>query len=342
LFLDSCYNADYSTALKPGDSGAWVVDDTTNEVYGHVVASDVFGVAYVVPINDIFEDIKLRLSLEVVDLPFGRAVSETGPEIEAARHNSMTFNASNPLLGVDKNNGMEPEESVAYHADIAETQVSTRRPSSNAWTRDLTLLRADPPLKEFRQILDRQDTAVGSPSKQPLPVDQARSGKELPEPSDRLQSSTTSPETHLQEVPFEYGASQPSFNIYTQPDLMDSYLSTLPYTQQYPTVPDRYARGYQIIGIHPTTACDPKTFVPYPPYVGYVPPINQGPYPDSGYSTMNNSPAPSQPQQGTPTEVFDGPPPAAPRASMHESDPSGQSRFQRFKAKVGELRKKIS
>jgi len=213
------------------------VDDTTNEVYGHVVASDVFGVAYVVPIDDIFEDIKLRLSLEVVDLP---------------------------------------------------------------WTRDPTLLPADPPLKEFRQILDRQDTAVGSPSKQPLvPVDQARSGKELPEPSDRLQSSTTSPETHLQEVPFKYGASQPSFNIYTQPDRMDSYLPTLPYTQQYPTVPDPYAQGYQIIGIQSTTVCDPETFVPYPPYVGYVPPKDQRPYPDSGYSTMNNSPAPSPPQQNS-------------------------------------------
>ena len=340
MFLNSCYNADYSTALKPGDSGAWVVDDTTNEVYGHVVASDVFGVAYVVPINDIFEDIKRRLSLEVVGLPFGRAVLETGPEIEAARHNSMTFDASNPLLGMDKNNGMELEESAAYHADIAETQVSTRKPSSNASTQDLTLLRADPPLKEFQQILDPQDTAVGSSSKQPLPVDQAKSGKELPEPSDRLQSSAMSLETHLQEAPFEYGASQPSFNIYTQPDLIDSYLSTLPNTQQCPTVPDPYARGYQVMGIHPTTACDPETFVSFSPSVVSLP-KNQGPYPDSGYSTMNNSPSPSPPKQGTPTQRFDYTPPAASRPLTHESDPSGQSRFQRFKAKVGELKKKI-
>jgi hypothetical protein len=72
-----------STALKPGDSGAWVVDDITDEVYGQVVASDVFGGAYVVPINDIFEDIKVRLSLETVGLPLGHATFESGPDIAA-------------------------------------------------------------------------------------------------------------------------------------------------------------------------------------------------------------------------------------------------------------------
>jgi hypothetical protein len=52
-----------------GDSGAWVVDYLTGELYGHLIASDVFGVAYVIPINDIFQDIQLRLSLEGVKLP---------------------------------------------------------------------------------------------------------------------------------------------------------------------------------------------------------------------------------------------------------------------------------
>ena len=38
-------------------------------LYGHVVASDVFGRGYVVPISDTFEDIKNRLSAESVSLP---------------------------------------------------------------------------------------------------------------------------------------------------------------------------------------------------------------------------------------------------------------------------------
>jgi hypothetical protein len=47
--------------LVAGDSGAWVVDPATNQLYGHVVASDVFGTAYVIPIHDIFKDMKLQL-----------------------------------------------------------------------------------------------------------------------------------------------------------------------------------------------------------------------------------------------------------------------------------------
>lgn len=54
--------------MTAGDSGAWVIDPVTNELYGHVVASDVFGIAYVIPIDDIFKDIKLRLSLKAIKL----------------------------------------------------------------------------------------------------------------------------------------------------------------------------------------------------------------------------------------------------------------------------------
>jgi hypothetical protein len=62
-------NVNFLPALQSGDSGAWVVDEDTNEAYGHVVASDVFGRGYVVPICDSFEDIKNRLSAELVSLP---------------------------------------------------------------------------------------------------------------------------------------------------------------------------------------------------------------------------------------------------------------------------------
>ncbi|KAH8592678.1 hypothetical protein B0O99DRAFT_597106 [Bisporella sp. PMI_857] len=55
--------------FQAGDSGAWVVDFVPGKVYGHVVASDVFGRGYVVPICDSFEDIKNRLSADLVSLP---------------------------------------------------------------------------------------------------------------------------------------------------------------------------------------------------------------------------------------------------------------------------------
>lgn len=41
----------------------------TDELYGHVVASDVFGNSYVVPIFDLFDDITNRLSAHSVSLP---------------------------------------------------------------------------------------------------------------------------------------------------------------------------------------------------------------------------------------------------------------------------------
>ncbi|KAE8443140.1 hypothetical protein EG329_002309 [Mollisiaceae sp. DMI_Dod_QoI] len=64
--------------LEPGDSGAWVVDLASNQLYGHVVASDVFGVSYIVPAFDVFRDIQLRLSFKTVKLP-----SSTFPIFEA-------------------------------------------------------------------------------------------------------------------------------------------------------------------------------------------------------------------------------------------------------------------
>ncbi|KAK0646937.1 hypothetical protein B0T16DRAFT_414482 [Cercophora newfieldiana] len=55
--------------VGPGDSGSWVVDPCTSEVLGHVVAKDVFGDAYVIPMTDILNDIKSRLGCIDVGLP---------------------------------------------------------------------------------------------------------------------------------------------------------------------------------------------------------------------------------------------------------------------------------
>jgi hypothetical protein len=45
------------------------VDAESRELYGHVVASNVFGQVYVVPIGDIFEDIRYSLWAQSVSLP---------------------------------------------------------------------------------------------------------------------------------------------------------------------------------------------------------------------------------------------------------------------------------
>jgi hypothetical protein len=55
--------------LRDGDCGLWVVDSQTYEVFGHVVASNIFGEAYVVPLDDLFENIKHQLGAQSVGLP---------------------------------------------------------------------------------------------------------------------------------------------------------------------------------------------------------------------------------------------------------------------------------
>ncbi|RSL64793.1 hypothetical protein CEP54_004593 [Fusarium duplospermum] len=52
-----------------GDSGSWVVDPVTLEVYGHLVATDVLMGAYVIPLVDIIEDIRSRFSEVSIQFP---------------------------------------------------------------------------------------------------------------------------------------------------------------------------------------------------------------------------------------------------------------------------------
>ncbi|KAI1740904.1 hypothetical protein F4680DRAFT_465104 [Xylaria scruposa] len=56
-------------SLQPGDSGSWVIHETTGEVYGHVVSIDMFGEVYVMPFNHTLRDIEAHLDADHVGLP---------------------------------------------------------------------------------------------------------------------------------------------------------------------------------------------------------------------------------------------------------------------------------
>lgn len=51
--------------LNAGDCGSWVVDQSTCQVYGHVVASDGMGDTYVVPLNATLQDMERKLGAAV-------------------------------------------------------------------------------------------------------------------------------------------------------------------------------------------------------------------------------------------------------------------------------------
>ena len=53
------------SGLTSGDCGSWVVDPSTHEVYGHVVASDTMGDSYVVPLNATLRDMEEKLGAAV-------------------------------------------------------------------------------------------------------------------------------------------------------------------------------------------------------------------------------------------------------------------------------------
>ncbi|KAJ4290477.1 hypothetical protein N0V90_010694 [Kalmusia sp. IMI 367209] len=55
--------------VREGDSGAWVVHYAAPQLYGHVVANDLFGDAYVLPAPDVFENIRQCMGAMSVALP---------------------------------------------------------------------------------------------------------------------------------------------------------------------------------------------------------------------------------------------------------------------------------
>ncbi|KAL9617934.1 MAG: hypothetical protein Q9160_007300 [Pyrenula sp. 1 TL-2023] len=60
---------DGSTGLREGDSGSWVVNESTREVIGTLSVLDAFGDAIVIPLADILDDIQKELGAASVQLP---------------------------------------------------------------------------------------------------------------------------------------------------------------------------------------------------------------------------------------------------------------------------------
>ncbi|KAI0396555.1 hypothetical protein F5Y17DRAFT_455834 [Xylariaceae sp. FL0594] len=59
---------DEKSCLIPGDSGSWVVCEETNEVFGHVVSLDMFGEAYVMPLDHTLAAIQEHLQADHISV----------------------------------------------------------------------------------------------------------------------------------------------------------------------------------------------------------------------------------------------------------------------------------
>lgn len=70
------FSPDHQSKLKLGDSGSWVVNEATGEVYGHVVSTDALGEAYVMPIQSTLLAIQTHLHAREISLPTMEEVSQ--------------------------------------------------------------------------------------------------------------------------------------------------------------------------------------------------------------------------------------------------------------------------
>lgn len=68
--------------LQPGDSGSWVVNESTGEVYGYVISIDIFGEAQVMPFGSVMLSIQEALKAVRVWLPSLGDMSVTVEEAE--------------------------------------------------------------------------------------------------------------------------------------------------------------------------------------------------------------------------------------------------------------------
>ncbi|KAK8066897.1 hypothetical protein PG997_013644 [Apiospora hydei] len=67
--LAGAHGTSRANILRPGDSGCWVIKEDSKEVFGHVVSSDASGEAYVLPFDQVFQDIRSTLDAEEVSIP---------------------------------------------------------------------------------------------------------------------------------------------------------------------------------------------------------------------------------------------------------------------------------
>ncbi|KAM7190773.1 hypothetical protein V8F20_009569 [Naviculisporaceae sp. PSN 640] len=96
--------------IQDGHSGAWVVNPVSMEVYGHVVATDFTGDAYVIPLHATFDEIKEKMpGVEKVSLP------GVGDLLDAALRSGMKNTGRRKSThGTDMEDGDGPGDRTAH------------------------------------------------------------------------------------------------------------------------------------------------------------------------------------------------------------------------------------
>lgn len=296
--------------MNKGDSGAWVTDNETHEVYGHVVASEVFGRAHVIPINDIFGDITTRLSLFAVGLASQEEISSilsteatfdklSTLGIEAANSPGAacdeTFSKSSNLIPATSTDLKEPAEGT-------QTKSGTQSPPALPYSHFPQAVPANPAIFRQRREVDEGYMSM-EPSPDPTactppPVDYSAAqapfnpGAYRGAPYNDLftpQLSGPFPVIAAEQGPqnnnaYQYAYEQyghPSHNMY--PGAAQSYTS-------YAAGHNSYTPGYTIFYSQSYNPYPPAFIYNGPGFRPHLPSVPHRSGTDSGYASTSNSP----------------------------------------------------
>jgi hypothetical protein len=94
LLLNNLVTDMLTATVCDGDSGAWVIHSAAPELYGHVVATDAIGDAYIIPALDTFSNIRDCMGAVAVQLPTVQDIQD-----RASQHSHYPEHARSPHEG---------------------------------------------------------------------------------------------------------------------------------------------------------------------------------------------------------------------------------------------------
>ena len=160
--FNEVYNVSMSDGcvIDAGDCGSWVVDSVTHEVYGHVVASDAFGDAYVIPLDDTFRDIRQQLAADQVCLPTEREVLEWVQQ----RNNTLTSTHTSIMNSCADLTLPDPPGNLRFRL---EQEMASRAPESEEFDKQLMVTDAGLPRSMDSHRAPLSSTLYGNPGSRP-------------------------------------------------------------------------------------------------------------------------------------------------------------------------------
>lgn len=137
--------------MNDGDSGAWVVHHAGSKLYGHVVAADGFGDAYILPAPDTFANIRNCMGAVTVTLPDEKDF-KTNPnsgydeqfskQDDIISRNDLSCVTKSEILGATPTSVTDagrapPKRSISFHRaglrKLPRKRLTTLRLSQNRW-----------------------------------------------------------------------------------------------------------------------------------------------------------------------------------------------------------------